>query len=112
MTKRHIASTAARLFIAPLALAACTPSTTPEAEPGGLAGGVPPAEGAAPPGAMGVTQGRAVEIEDEQGARPCGGIAGLACAPGYECVDDPKDDCDPGRGGQDCSGTCMKPAVR
>jgi hypothetical protein len=39
----------------------------------------------------------------------CGGIAGLSCAPGFQCVDDPTDDCVPEKGGADCPGLC-KPA--
>jgi len=37
----------------------------------------------------------------------CGGFAGLPCPDGYECVDDPNDDCDPAAGGADCPGTCV-----
>ncbi len=36
----------------------------------------------------------------------CGGIAGLPCPGAGECVDDPRDDCDPEAGGADCSGVC------
>jgi len=38
----------------------------------------------------------------------CGGIAGFPCPDGKKCVDDPSDNCDPARGGADCSGICMK----
>jgi hypothetical protein len=38
----------------------------------------------------------------------CGGIAAIPCATGYECVDDPRDDCDPAHGDADCSGICIK----
>ncbi|HEX5748652.1 MAG TPA: hypothetical protein VFZ09_20600 [Archangium sp.] len=38
----------------------------------------------------------------------CGGIAGIPCAEGYACVDDPRDDCDPDRGGADCGGICRR----
>lgn len=38
----------------------------------------------------------------------CGGIAGFPCAPGYTCVDDPEDDCDPSAGGADCGGVCVR----
>jgi hypothetical protein len=38
----------------------------------------------------------------------CGGIAGFPCPEGKKCVDDPSDDCDPARGGADCSGICVK----
>ncbi len=38
----------------------------------------------------------------------CGGFAGLACSPpDDQCLDDPKDDCDPTRGGADCGGICV-----
>jgi hypothetical protein len=37
----------------------------------------------------------------------CGGIAGFPCPGGKKCVDDPSDDCDPTRGGADCSGICV-----
>jgi hypothetical protein len=38
----------------------------------------------------------------------CGGIAGLPCPDGFECVDDPRDDCSPCRGGADCGGICVE----
>jgi hypothetical protein len=39
----------------------------------------------------------------------CGGIAGTRCPPSYTgCVDDPRDDCDPARGGADCIGLCVR----
>ncbi len=37
----------------------------------------------------------------------CGGIAGIPCPKGQECVDDPSDDCDPKHGGADCGGVCV-----
>lgn len=38
----------------------------------------------------------------------CGGFAGFACdVKGQVCVDDPRDDCDPKKGGADCGGLCM-----
>ena len=40
-------------------------------------------------------------------AQFCGGIAGITCPDGYECVDDPNDDCDPDNGGADCGGICV-----
>jgi hypothetical protein len=36
----------------------------------------------------------------------CGGLAGMVCPAGYECVDDPTDTCDPEQGGADCLGQC------
>lgn len=41
----------------------------------------------------------------------CGGIAGLECTGAGECVDDPRDDCDPNRGGADCGGLCQCNAI-
>jgi hypothetical protein len=38
----------------------------------------------------------------------CGGIAGLPCPAGFDCVDDPRDDCSPCRGGADCGGICVE----
>jgi hypothetical protein len=38
----------------------------------------------------------------------CGGIAGFPCPPGYTCIDNPNDDCDPSRGGADCGGMCVR----
>jgi hypothetical protein len=46
----------------------------------------------------------------EQGAGAgsfCGGFAGIACDPGYVCVDDPNDSCNPNAGGRDCGGICQ-----
>jgi len=40
----------------------------------------------------------------------CGGITGLGCPPGYTCVDDPYDTCDPWFGGADCGGICQPEA--
>lgn len=37
----------------------------------------------------------------------CGGFAGILCPAGQRCIDDPKDDCDPARGGADCGGICV-----
>eukprot|EP01083_Nonionella_stella_P154683 498721_1 len=39
----------------------------------------------------------------------CGGFAGKKCpSEGYECVDDPRDNCTPECGGADCIGICVK----
>lgn len=38
----------------------------------------------------------------------CGGIAGIPCPDGFTCIDDPRDDCDPKRGGADCGGICVR----
>ena len=37
----------------------------------------------------------------------CAGIAQFPCPQGLACVDDPRDDCDPTRGGADCGGVCV-----
>jgi hypothetical protein len=41
----------------------------------------------------------------------CGGIAGFPCPGAGDCVDDPRDDCDPENGGADCSGVCECNAI-
>jgi Kazal-type serine protease inhibitor-like protein len=38
----------------------------------------------------------------------CGGIAGIPCAEGEQCIDNPNDDCDPNSGGADCGGICVR----
>ncbi len=40
----------------------------------------------------------------------CGGDAAVACPTGYDCVDDPNDDCDPATGGVECATVCMPAA--
>lgn len=40
-------------------------------------------------------------------AQFCGGIAGIQCPDGQECIDNPDDDCDPQNGGADCGGICV-----
>ena len=47
-------------------------------------------------------------VEEQRKGTFCGGFAGIACAEGYVCVDDPSDDCDPNQGGADCGGICQK----
>jgi hypothetical protein len=42
-----------------------------------------------------------------QGKEMCGGIAAIPCPTGKACVDDPSDDCNPAKGGADCSGICV-----
>ncbi|HEU0116261.1 MAG TPA: hypothetical protein VFQ80_16350, partial [Thermomicrobiales bacterium] len=37
----------------------------------------------------------------------CGGIAGIGCPAGYQCVFDPTV-CDPNNGGADCGGRCQQ----
>ena len=37
----------------------------------------------------------------------CGGLIGVPCPPGFACIDDPRDTCDPASGGADCSGVCV-----
>jgi hypothetical protein len=44
---------------------------------------------------------------DKEPRQMCGGIAGFPCPAGKTCVDDPSDNCDPTRGGADCSGICV-----
>lgn len=44
-------------------------------------------------------------------AKMCGGIAGIACDAGMNCIDDPSDSCDPNQGGADCGGICVPSSV-
>jgi hypothetical protein len=37
----------------------------------------------------------------------CGGIAGIQCPSGMDCIDNPNDSCDPKHGGADCGGICV-----
>jgi hypothetical protein len=46
--------------------------------------------------------------EQKTGGEFCGGIAGFLCDKGFICVDDPRDDCDPNKGGADCGGICQE----
>jgi len=49
-----------------------------------------------------------IAVEACPPAPTCGGIAGFGgCDPGFDCVDDPSDLCDPGRGDADCAGVCI-----
>lgn len=47
-------------------------------------------------------------LEAAKGGEFCGGIAGIPCAQGFTCVDDPNDTCDPNQGGADCGGICQQ----
>lgn len=37
----------------------------------------------------------------------CGGYGNIKCKGGKKCIDDPRDDCDPKKGGYDCGGICV-----
>jgi len=37
----------------------------------------------------------------------CGGFGGFPCPGAGQCIDDPRDDCDPKNGGADCGGICQ-----
>ncbi len=52
--------------------------------------------------------GETGETPSQAEGQACGGLTGAACPVGFECVDDPSDDCDPQRGGADCIGICVK----
>ena len=128
MGTRELAARAAAVLGAGMMLTACeldrppaTPESPPwpeEAPPAGTAtdGGEAPAdeEAEAPPADTGPHEAPPPAPEPppaEPGApragRLCGGIAGLPCPPGYQCVDDPTDDCDPRHGSHDCIGVCQ-----
>ncbi len=42
----------------------------------------------------------------------CGGFAGFLCKPGMTCIDDPRDGCNPDKGGRDCGGLCIPDRIR
>jgi hypothetical protein len=37
----------------------------------------------------------------------CGGFANIQCPEGYQCYEDPRDECDLTQGGADCGGICL-----
>ena len=45
-------------------------------------------------------------VPDRSFGPMCGGIAGFRCPGAGTCVDDPRDSCDPAKGGADCGGLC------
>jgi hypothetical protein len=49
---------------------------------------------------------RAASCSETPEPQACGGLGGLPCPSGQACVDDPRDNCDPAAGGNDCSGIC------
>jgi hypothetical protein len=58
--------------------------------------------------AVGPRRAAAQWVGGDAAGQPCGGFVGRPCPPGYACVDDPADSCDPVRGGADCSGVCVR----
>ncbi len=60
-------------------------------------------------GACSVESGDVGTAQDDLKAKVfCGGIANFPCPSGFECTDDPSDNCDPKKGGADCGGYCKK----
>jgi hypothetical protein len=84
MMKRSLASAAIALSTSALAFAACQSETAPLPD-----------------------QSAVDALGDEPPLIFCGGFLGLQCSEGYACKDDPRDDCDPHRGGADCNGLCV-----
>jgi hypothetical protein len=62
--------------------------------------------GALAGGVVMLAVGRRASAQDATPGGMCGGLAGLPCPAGFECVNDPSDSCDPATGGADCSGIC------
>jgi hypothetical protein len=58
------------------------------------------------------TKGSVAYGGKDQPKQLCGGIAGIACPNNKVCVDDPSDDCNPAKGGSDCSGVCVNSQVK
>jgi hypothetical protein len=46
--------------------------------------------------------------DDLKTAPTCAGATAKACPGGFTCVDDPRDGCDPARGGRACDGICVR----
>ena len=46
--------------------------------------------------------------DDLKKAATCGGASAKTCSDGLTCVDDPRDTCDPARGGHACDGLCVR----
>ena len=69
---------------------------------------IPKCRLACPPGTVNpVDENGCVHTCECAAAGPsCGGFAGIPCPGAGSCEDDPRDDCDPERGGADCSGIC------
>ncbi len=61
-------------------------------------------------GCMGTAEAQQEEtaVRQQDASTFCGGIAGIPCAEGFVCVDDPNDDCNPKTGGADCGGICVQ----
>src|SRR5262249_19893801 len=49
-----------------------------------------------------------IDVKPCAAPQTCGG--GVSCEPGFECVDDPSDECAPERGDADCGGICVPQA--
>src|SRR5262245_34764721 len=54
----------------------------------------------------------AKQDEERPGGQFCGGLAAVKCPEGLECVDDPRDSCEPSQGGADCGGVCVTAAEK
>lgn len=48
------------------------------------------------------------EIHECRELVPCGGVSGAVCPQGFQCLDDPRDDCDPSERGSICGGLCAR----
>jgi hypothetical protein len=70
--------------------------------------------GVSAPGAEGEQQSAAEPATVEQTSSElgtliaCGGFLNRRCPTGFSCVDDPRDECSPCRGGADCPGICVE----
>jgi hypothetical protein len=48
------------------------------------------------------------EIRECRDLVSCGGAGGFGCPAGFQCLDDPRDDCDPSERGSICDGLCAR----
>jgi len=96
---------------APTDLPTGSPVTAPTGAPTDPPSVSPSVSATDPPTASPVetTQTTPVPTAGQPSGAVCGGIAGLVCAEGLSCEDDPSDSCDPAAGGADCIGVCVDP---
>lgn len=89
------------LFAAATLLCACSATTTPPPGQSGDSTGATTDTPSPDPTATATATGT------PSAGKMCGGIGGFPCPAGFQCEDDPSDQCDPKAGGRDCGGICV-----
>ncbi|MFO0587881.1 MAG: hypothetical protein U0441_10095 [Polyangiaceae bacterium] len=85
------------VFVVPFAMG-CSAVSSPPGSDGATTGPVPTTTTPPPP---------PTTSSSTPTGQMCGGFGGFACPAGLTCIDDPRDSCDPDKGGADCSGICV-----